>query len=104
MRFLAPWLAVFLLGLTLGHAQVRVEVVLEQDQFLRDESLPVIVKITNRSGQPLQLGQPGWLTFNVESRDGLRVAPRGEPDINRPFQLESSATETRRVDLMPYYD
>jgi hypothetical protein len=43
-------------------AQVAVEILLDQEQFLRDESLPVKVRVINRSGQTLRLGQDNdWL-------------------------------------------
>ena len=59
-------------------AQVRVEVTLDQEQFLPGEALPAAVRITNRSGQTLHLGgQADWLTFSVESRDGFIVVKNG---------------------------
>ena len=86
-------------------AQVSVEVVVEQEQFLRDESLPVKVRITNRSGQTLRLGkEKDWLTFSVESRDGSVVSRQGEVPVEGEFSLESSQVATRRVDLMPHFD
>ena len=69
-----------LLGLVLsGRGQVSVEIVLEQEQFLIGESIPVAVRITNRSGQTLRLGDEAtWLSFTLESRDGLAVVKNGE--------------------------
>jgi hypothetical protein len=69
-------------------AQVTVEVALDQDQFLPSEMLPVAVKITNQSGQPLHLGaDANWLTFSVESADGsswskMRRCRWGEFDLD----------------------
>jgi hypothetical protein len=37
-------------------AQMLVEVTLEQGQFLPGEALPVAVRVTNRSGQTVRLG------------------------------------------------
>src|SRR4051794_407558 len=52
-------------------AQVSVEIVLDQQQFLKDESVPLKVRITNRSGQTVHFGKSkDWLTFSAESRDG----------------------------------
>lgn len=86
-------------------AQVSVEVLLDQSQFLRDESLPVNVRITNRSGQRLQVGQEkNWLTFNIENRDGALVARLSEISVEGELSLESARQATRRIDLMPYYD
>jgi hypothetical protein len=85
-------------------AQVTVEVVLEQEQFLPSETVPVTVKITNRSGQPLHLGaEANWLTFDVESGDGLIVIKNAEVPVAGEFDLNSSQVATKRVDLAPYF-
>lgn len=85
-------------------AQVRVEVTLDQDQFLPGESLPATVRITNRSGQTLHLGgEEDWLSFEVESRDGLVVAKEGEAPVAGAFTLENSKTASKRVELAPYF-
>lgn len=100
------FLAVMCAGLTIfqAAAQVTVEVVLDQEQFLPSEAVPVAVKITNRSGQPLHLGaEPNWLTFNVESADGLIVVKNAEVPVIEEFDLGSSQVATKRVDLAPYF-
>jgi len=85
-------------------AQVKVEVVLEQEHFLSGEALPAIVKIRNRSGQTLHMGrEPDWLTFTVESNDGLVVAKAGEAPVVGEFVLGSSQVATKKVDLAPYF-
>ena len=85
-------------------AQVTVELALDQDQFLPSETLPLAVKITNRSGQQLHLGEdPAWLTFNVESTDGFVIIKNGEVPVVGPFDLESSQMAIKRVDLQPYF-
>jgi len=85
-------------------AQVTVEVELDQQQYLPSESLPVAVKITNRSGQTIHLGEdPNWLTFSVESEDGFVVIKNGEAPVVGPFDLESSQMATKRVDLEPWF-
>ena len=58
-----------LVGLALfrASAQVTVDVLLDQEQYLPNEAMPVAVRITNRSGQPLHLGaEADWLTFSVQ--------------------------------------
>ena len=86
-------------------AQVTVEVVPAQDQFLPGEALPVAVKITNRSGQTLQLGKDeDWLTFNMEARDGFIVLKTGEVPVAQGFDLESSQVATKHVNLGPYFN
>ena len=98
-------LGVFLASILCSAAQVSVEVVLDQEQFLLDESLPVKVRISNRSGQILKIGQEiDWLTFAVESRDGYIVAPLKDVAVPGEQAIESSLVASRRVDLLPYYD
>ena len=77
---------------------------MDQDQFLPAESLPVAVRITNRSGQSLRLGrEEDWLTFSVESRNSQVVLKTGEVPVAGEFVLESSRVATKRVDLAPYF-
>lgn len=93
---LAAWLRV--------SAQVTVEVALDQEQFLPNESLRVAVKITNLSGRILHLGaDPGWLTFSVEGERGFVVAKNGDVPVVDAFDVESSMRATKHVDLQPYY-
>ncbi len=85
-------------------AQVTVVIELDQDQFLPSETVPVAVKITNRSGQTLHLGvNPDWLTFNVESEDNSVVVKSGEVPALGAFELGSSQVATKRVDIAPYF-
>ena len=101
-----PVTAALLLTSTLvAVAQVSVEVVLDQDQFLRDESLPVKVRITNRSGQLLRLGRDNeWLAFVIETGDGRPVSRMIEVPVTGEFVLESARMATREVDLGPCFD
>jgi hypothetical protein len=76
----------------------------DQEQFLPCESVPVAVKITNRSGQPLHLGsEPDWLTFSVEAAEGFVVIKNAEVPVTGEFDLESAQVATKRVDLQPYF-
>ena len=85
-------------------AQVAVEVTMEQREFLPSESVPAAVRITNRSGQPLHLGDDAnWLTFNVESADGFIVVKNGEVPVVQGFDLGSSQMATKHVELQPYF-
>jgi hypothetical protein len=105
MKVLALMLSVGLAAIGRVSAQVTVEVVLEQAQFLPSESLPVAVRITNRSGQALRLGEEAdWLTFLVEGEEGLIVGRSGEIPVRGEFELGSSRVATKRVDLMPYFN
>ena len=105
VKFLLPVLGLSLLALSSAPAQVTVDVVLDQDQLLPSESLPVAVRITNRSGQPLHLGADAdWLTFSVESVNGPVVVKKAEVPVRGEFEVGSSQMAIKRVDLAPYYD
>jgi hypothetical protein len=106
MKFSLPILGLALLAFLSAPAQVTVEVVLEQEQFLPSESLPVAVRITNRSGQPLHLGaDANWLTFSVESvgGGGPVVVKKSDVPVQGEFDVGSSQVATKRVDLAPYF-
>lgn len=97
-------LSAFLAVAISSSAQVAVEVVLQQEQFLRGESLPVAVRITNRSGQVLHLGaESDWLTFSIESREGGVVTKIGEVPVTGEFDLPSFKVATKRAELAPYF-
>jgi len=104
MKFLLPILGLAWLTSFSASAQVTVEVVLDQDQFLPGESLPVAVRITNRSGQPLHLGaDANWLTFSVEAVSGPVVVKKADVPVQGEFDVGSSQVATKRVDLAPYF-
>jgi len=85
-------------------AQVDVELSMDQDSFLPSETVPLAVKITNRSGQQLHLGADAdWLTFNVEAADGFVVIKNAEVPVTGAFDLETSQLAIKRVDLQPYF-
>ncbi len=99
-------LMVCLWGLMAGSifAQVRVDLVQEQEQFLPGEAIPLAVRITNRSGQPLRLGdEPDWLTFTVETREGQVVSQTDYVQVLGEFTLASSQVGTKRVNLEPCF-
>ena len=105
MKISLSVLGLALLAFFSASAQVSVEVILDQNQFLPNESVPAEVRITNLSGQTLHLGaDPGWLTFDVESEDGFIVVKNADvPDMGA-FDVASSQVAVKRVDLQPYFD
>jgi hypothetical protein len=104
MKQYGLWVGFLLASLLPVPAQVGVEVVLEQQQFLPGESLQVAVRITNRSGRALRLGtEADWLTFAVETSQGQAVAKYSEVPVVGEFALESSEVATKRVDLGPCF-
>lgn len=105
MRILPLMLGLLLASALCCVAQVTVEIVTDQAQFLRDESLPVKVRITNRSGQTLRLGTDNqWVAFAIESLDGAIVSKLADAPVAGEFALESGQVATRQVDLTPCFD
>lgn len=86
-------------------AQVSVQLTTDQDEFLPGEAIPLAVKITNRSGQPIHFGNdPAWLTFSVESTDGFIVIKNSEVPVLDSLDLESSQMGTiRNINIQPYF-
>lgn len=85
-------------------AQVNVDILSDQDEFLPSEAIPLAVKITNRSGQQLHLGaDDSWLTFSVESADGFDVVKNSEVPVQGEFDLYSSQAAFKKVDIEPYF-
>ena len=106
MRFYGLGFGLLAASLASVSAQVTVEVTQEQHQFLQGEALPLAVRITNLSGQPLRLGaEEDWLTFSVEGREGIKVVSKiGDPPVQGEFVLESSKVAIKRVaDLAPFF-
>ena len=105
MRTLSLTVLLFAAAILAATAQLAVEVVVDRDQFLRDESLPVKVRVTNRSGQTLRLGADNeWLSFALEGHDTGTVTKTAEVPVKGEFTLESAQVATRQVDLSPCYD
>ena len=94
-----------LMGAVPAIAQVSLEVTLDQEQFLPGEALMAHVRLTNRSGETLQLGADSdWLAFGVESRDGYVVLKTGDVPVTGAFTLESSKRAIKQVNLAPYFN
>jgi hypothetical protein len=88
-----------------ARAQVNVEVLFDQEQFLRSESVPLRVKISNFSGQTLRLGDdPDWLGFVVTGEDGKALKQSSALPPVKPFTIESAKSIALRADLMPHFD
>ena len=104
MKKIALWLSLLSGLISPVAAQVGVEVTLEQDQFLPGEALQVAVRITSHAGQTLILGgADDWLTFSVESPDGIVVPKTSDLPAKNEFPLQSSKVATVRVNLAPYF-
>jgi hypothetical protein len=98
------WLCLLAASVSPGWAQITVEVLQDQDQFLQGEALPVAVRVTNRSGQTLNVGaEPNWLTFSIETATGSVVQETGDVPVVGEFTLPSSKMATKRVNLEPVF-
>jgi hypothetical protein len=85
-------------------AQVEAELILEQDLFLRDEPVLVKVRITNRSGQTLRLGEGNdWISFEVDA-NGMPTPRIGEQMVAMPFELASAQVVTREFNVQPWFE
>src|ERR1700721_583260 len=85
-------------------AQVTVQVLMDQDQFLPNESIPVKVRIVNNSGQTLRFGAEDWLSYSVEGTDGLIVLKTGDAPMGDNFEVKAAEMATTRADLAPCFD
>jgi hypothetical protein len=86
-------------------AQLSVGLVLQQDQFLPGESLPVSVRMTNFSGQTLKLGTDNdWLQFVIEAKSGYPVPRTSDVPVKNEFELETSTIATKHVDIGPHFE
>jgi hypothetical protein len=62
------------------------------------------VRITNLSGQTLDLGKDkDWLTFSVEARDNFIVPLLDEVPVLGQFSIESTTAATKRIDIAPCF-
>lgn len=105
MKKLALLFSVYVAAAWSLQAQVTVDLSLSQDHFLAGESMPVTVRIVNRSGQSLHFGKdPAWLTFAVESKDGYVVIKKGETPVDDvDFTLASAKLGKMQFDIAPYF-
>src|ERR1051325_8401008 len=88
-----------------ARGQITVDLVMDQEQFLRDESLPVKLQISNRSGQKLVLGkEPEWVTFTVENLDGSMVSRLSDVVLEGELALDSAMVGARTIGLLPFFD
>ena len=106
MKFAFATLGFLLASLPALHGQsLSVALALDQEQFLPGESLIVKVRITNFTGQTLELGNDDtWLSFSVENGRRIGVPKRGTVPVKGAFTLEPSMTATKKVDISRNFD
>jgi hypothetical protein len=103
MKKPALLMAVLAGSLCIARAQVDVEVVMGQSEFLASEEVPVSVRVVNHSGQTLHFGPEDWLSYSVEAQDGLIVVKSGDPPMGHNFDVASAEVATQHSDVAPYF-
>jgi len=105
MKFFLTLLGSGLAAWSVTAQSIAVALTSEQEQFLPYEELIVKVRITNYSGQTLNLGkEEDWLSFTVQGQNGAFVSRLGAVPVKGNYVLDSSRTGTIPVDLAPYFD
>jgi hypothetical protein len=85
-------------------AQVTVELITDQNEFLPGEPVPVVVRITNRSGQMLKFGhEQGWLKFSIAAHEGYVAMRQNDIPTEEEFTLQSSERANVKLDLAPFF-
>jgi hypothetical protein len=85
-------------------AQVSVEVLMDQDQFLPNEAMTARVRIVNNSGQTLRFGPEDWLSYSIEAMDGFVVLKNGNAPVAHNFEIKAAEMATAHADLSPYFN
>jgi hypothetical protein len=105
MKYPWPVFATALLLAFSAHAQVTLELQLDQKQYIPGEALVVRARIGNFSGQPLGFGRTAdWLTFEVQSSSGQPVQRLAAAAVLGEFQLDTASIATKKVNLAPAFD
>jgi len=93
--------------LPLARCQVRgvtAEMSLAQDELLPDEDMQLKVRIENRSGQDLVLGQENdWIAFTVTGENNKLVGQLGDSAVSNQFTVSSGQVSTCTFNLTPYF-
>jgi len=88
-----------------ARAQVNVDVVFDQEQYLRGDSVSLRLRIANFSGQTLQLGTtPDWLGITITDEGGKAIKQKGRLPAFKPFTIDSAKTVALPIELAPYFD
>lgn len=87
-----------------AHAQVKVELLLDQKQYLLKESLPVGVRVVNHSGRTLTFSGTNWLSFTVEDHDNFVVKQLQDSPPPQKMSVETSYMATQWIDVGRTFD
>src|SRR5580698_8753480 len=97
---LAAWLVS---TIALSAQEVKVQVLLDQTEFIVGESIPVAVRVINHSGQTIHFGGESWVSYSVEALDGYVPIKNGDAQMAHDFEVETSKMATQHSDLQPYF-
>lgn len=104
MKNTGLWLAIWLASTAfLSAQQVKVEMLVDQNEFIVGETIPIAVRIVNHSGQTIHFGKEDWVSYSVEAIDGFVVLKTGEGPMAHDFDVETSKMATQHSDLQPYF-
>lgn len=101
-------LVLFLLAAAGVRAQfsgVTADLRITQNQLLPAEDMQVKVRVINRSGQPITLGQDdNWIKFLIVCDDGSVARTTAAIPAKGIFTLRSGQSGTRTFDPTPYFN
>ena len=84
---------------------LQMELLTEQLEFLPNEPLHVGLRIQNRSGQPVVLGQANdWIRFAVFDVEKHLVLKRSDPPPGEVFVLPNGQEVIKSFNLAPHFD
>jgi hypothetical protein len=108
MKKIGSLAALFLLAVLPLHAQmngVSAELQLAQDEYLPGEDLQLSVRIMNRSGQEIILGEDNdWLSLSIIREDGVPAPRISDMPLQGEFSLLSGEVGTRTLNPTPFFD
>lgn len=106
MKKVLPLLALF--AATAVQAQysgVTADLRLDQNQFMPDEDMQLKVRVINRSGEAVTLGQDNqWVAFTIVGDDGYLAPKLGDVPVKGEFTLLSGQSGTRTFNPTPCFD
>lgn len=86
--------------------EVRVDIEIKRNLYLRYEPIVCKVTITNMSGRTLDLSdtpRDKWFGFQIETTDGRPLPPLNSTYHNEPLQLENGQKLSRRINITPLF-
>jgi len=84
---------------------VTAELLLDQNQFISCEDVPLNVRVLNRSGQEITLGTDNdWIAVTITGENNAPCAKLGNMPVRGEFSLQSGEMGTRTLNPAPYFD